>query len=77
MSHEKECDIAAFADVPRDVVGCTCQEVIERKAYLVESDALWLDGYEHGIRDAYDAVDKGGRAAARIEALARLRSVTL
>lgn len=44
---------------------------------MIETDDIWLDGYEQGIRDAYDAVDKGGRAAAQIEALAHLRSVTL
>jgi len=64
-----------------DHLQCICEElracesrVLER---VREADALWLDGYEHGIRDAYDAVDKGGRARARIEELAHLRSVTL
>ena len=44
---------------------------------MSEADDLWLDGYIHGLRDAYDMVDKGGRAAAQIEALARLKEVTL
>jgi len=56
---------------------CICEELRACQQRVRADDALWWDGYEHGMRDAYDAVDKGGRAAAQIDALARLRSVTL
>ena len=42
-----------------------------------EADALWLDGYETALRDAYDLVDKGGRAARQLEMFAEMRGITL